>query len=44
VDDAGVGQVGITEYAAKALGDVVYVELGEVGKTVAAKGTFTKLL
>ena len=28
------GQVGITEYAQKQLGDVVYVELPEVGRTV----------
>jgi glycine cleavage system H protein len=29
------GQVGITDYAQKQLGDVVYVELPEVGRTVA---------
>ena len=28
------GQVGITDYAQKQLGDVVYVELPEVGRTV----------
>jgi len=30
--------VGITSYAAEQLGDVVYVELPSVGKTVAASG------
>jgi glycine cleavage system H protein len=29
------GQVGITDYAQKQLGDVVYVELPELGRTVA---------
>lgn len=29
------GRVGITDYAQKQLGDVVYLELPEVGKTVA---------
>jgi glycine cleavage system H protein len=28
------GQVGITDYAQKQLGDVVYVELPEIGRTV----------
>ncbi|WP_062205675.1 glycine cleavage system protein GcvH [Streptomyces sp. NBRC 109706] len=32
----GVATVGITEYAATALGDVVYVQLPEVGDTVTA--------
>ena len=32
----GVGVVGITAYAAQQLGDVVYVELPEVGRTLAA--------
>ncbi|MEU9113727.1 glycine cleavage system protein GcvH [Streptomyces sp. NPDC048483] len=32
----GVSTVGITEHAAGALGDVVYVELPEVGATVTA--------
>jgi glycine cleavage system H protein len=34
----GVGTVGITNYAQKALGDVVYVELPKVGATVAKGG------
>jgi glycine cleavage system H protein len=34
--DDGVATVGITEYAANALGDVVYVQLPEVGATVTA--------
>jgi glycine cleavage system H protein len=29
------GQMGITDYAQKQLGDIVYVELPEVGRTVA---------
>ena len=32
--------VGITDYAQKELGDVVFVELPEVGKTIAATDTF----
>jgi glycine cleavage system H protein len=32
--DADVGQVGITDFAQKQLGDVVYVELPDVGATV----------
>ncbi|GAB3210532.1 glycine cleavage system protein GcvH [Marinactinospora thermotolerans] len=35
----GVATVGITEYAAEALGDIVYVEPPEVGATVAAGDT-----
>lgn len=34
--DLKTGVVGISEYAAKALGDVVFVELPEEGKTVKA--------
>ncbi|KAI5859451.1 glycine cleavage system H protein [Durotheca rogersii] len=34
--DKTTGVVGISEYAAKALGDVVYVELPEVGREVQA--------
>jgi glycine cleavage system H protein len=30
----GIGTIGITDYAQHALGDVVYVELPEMGKTV----------
>jgi glycine cleavage system H protein len=33
-----VGTVGITEYAQSQLGDVVFVELPEVGKTIAKSG------
>ncbi|MEQ9200392.1 MAG: glycine cleavage system protein H, partial [Rhodospirillales bacterium] len=31
----GIGTVGITAYAAEQLGDVVFVEVPEVGKTLA---------
>lgn len=34
----GVGTVGITDFAQKALGDVVYVELPKVGDTVEKGG------
>jgi glycine cleavage system H protein len=36
--DGDVGTVGITEYAQSQLGDVVYVELPDVGKQVAKSG------
>lgn len=39
----GVSTVGITEHAANALGDVVYVQLPEVGGTVAAGETCGEL-
>jgi len=39
----GVATVGITEYAATALGDVVYVQLPEVGDTVTAGDTCGEL-
>lgn len=32
--DSGVGRVGITDFAQKQLGDVVYVELPEIGTAV----------
>ncbi|MGK4583086.1 glycine cleavage system protein GcvH [Kitasatospora sp. HPMI-4] len=35
-DENGVSTVGITEHAATALGDIVYVQLPEVGDTVTA--------
>jgi glycine cleavage system H protein len=35
--EAGVATVGITHHAQDALGDVVFVELPEVGKTLEAK-------
>jgi glycine cleavage system H protein len=41
LDDAsGVGTVGITDYAQGELGDVVYVELPEKGRRIAAKEAF----
>ncbi|MBP0457746.1 glycine cleavage system protein GcvH [Streptomyces montanisoli] len=39
----GVSTVGITEFAANALGDVVYVQLPDVGDTVAAGATCGEL-
>ena len=39
----GVSTVGITEFAANALGDVVYAQLPEVGSTVAAGETCGEL-
>ncbi|MET7697163.1 MULTISPECIES: glycine cleavage system protein GcvH [unclassified Streptomyces] len=36
VAEGGVATVGITEFAANALGDVVYAQLPEVGSTVTA--------
>jgi glycine cleavage system H protein len=39
----GVSTVGITEHAANALGDVVYVQLPEVGETVTAGETCGEL-
>ncbi|MCX4814004.1 MULTISPECIES: glycine cleavage system protein GcvH [unclassified Streptomyces] len=36
VAEDGVSTVGITEYAANALGDVVYAQLPDVGSTVTA--------
>jgi glycine cleavage system H protein len=39
----GVSTVGITEFAANALGDVVYVQLPEVGDTVTAGDTCGEL-
>ncbi|MGW7573169.1 glycine cleavage system protein GcvH [Streptomyces sp. NPDC054765] len=41
--EEGVSTVGITEHAANALGDVVYVQLPEVGTTVAAGETCGEL-
>ncbi|MFA7620525.1 MAG: glycine cleavage system protein GcvH [Aminobacteriaceae bacterium] len=38
--EGGVGTVGITDYAQHAMGDVVYVELPEVGDEVAAGDDF----
>ncbi|URM89538.1 glycine cleavage system protein GcvH [Streptomyces sp. MRC013] len=39
----GVATIGITEHAASALGDVVYVQLPEVGATVTAGETCGEL-
>jgi glycine cleavage system H protein len=36
--DGDIGTVGITDYAQSQLGDVVYVELPEVGRQVAKSG------
>ncbi|OIK28959.1 glycine cleavage system protein GcvH [Streptomyces malaysiense] len=41
--DEGVSTVGITEFAANALGDVVYAQLPEVGSTVEAGETCGEL-
>lgn len=43
VAEDGVSTVGITEFAANALGDVVYVQLPEVGDTVTAGETCGEL-
>ncbi|MFE9648712.1 glycine cleavage system protein GcvH [Streptomyces sp. NPDC006365] len=43
VAEDGVSTVGITEYAANALGDVVYVQLPEVGDAVTAGETCGEL-
>ena len=37
-DESGIGTVSITEYAQKSLGDVVFVELPEVGATIEQGG------
>lgn len=34
--EKGIGTVGVTDYAQKKLGDIVYIELPEVGKEVKA--------
>ena len=39
-DDQGLVTVGITDHAQDALGDVVYVDLPEVGQTIAAGESF----
>src|SRR4051812_45529801 len=38
--DGGVGRIGITDFAQSQLGDVVYVELPELGTSVAAGESF----
>ena len=42
-DQDGVSTIGITEFAANSLGDVVYVQLPDVGSTVAAGETCGEL-
>jgi glycine cleavage system H protein len=42
-DEDGVATVGITEFAANALGDVVYAQLPDVGSTVTAGETCGEL-
>jgi glycine cleavage system H protein len=39
--EGNVATIGITEYAAEALGELVYVELPESGKTYARKDAFS---
>ena len=43
IDAAEPATVGVTRHAADALGDVVYVDLPEVGRTVSAGGTFGEI-
>jgi glycine cleavage system H protein len=43
IDGATPAAVGITRHAADALGDVVYVDLPEVGRMVAAGETFGEI-
>jgi glycine cleavage system H protein len=43
IDGAEPATVGITRHAADALGDVVYVDLPEVGRSVAAGETFGEI-
>jgi len=38
--DGGVGRVGITDFAQKQLGDVVYLDLPQVGRTLKQGETF----
>jgi glycine cleavage system H protein len=42
-ETAGSVRVGITDYAQDALGDIVYVQLPEVGESVTAGGTVGEL-
>jgi glycine cleavage system H protein len=41
--EAGNVRIGITEYAQDALGDIVFVQIPEVGKVVAAGATFSEV-
>ena len=41
--DGGTARIGVTDYAQDALGDVVYVELPDTGRAVAAGETFAEV-
>ncbi len=41
--DGNIATVGITDYAQDALGDVVFVDVPDVGATVEAGGTFSEV-
>lgn len=41
--DGNVARVGITHYAQDALGDIVYIQLPEVGSTVSAHDSFSEI-
>ena len=43
VEDGGKVRVGITDYAQDALGDVVYVDVPQVGATVTLNETFSEV-
>ncbi len=43
LEDGGRVRIGITDYAQEALGDVVFVELPEVGEAVEANQTFSEV-
>lgn len=42
--DGDIGTIGITDYAANHLGDIVYVELPAVGKTFSAGEPFASVV
>jgi glycine cleavage system H protein len=43
IDDDGMVVIGITDFAQKAMGDVVYLQLPEVGSTVTAGATVAEV-
>ena len=43
LEEDGTVRIGITDYAQEALGDVVFVQLPEVGATVASGDTFSEV-
>lgn len=43
LEDGDVVRIGITDYAQDALGDVVYIDLPEVGRTVESGETFAEV-